>query len=395
MLFLGCLFDREDEELILNLSKGGLQNAVNTFEWNLIDGINSCKSKPIDIINVLPVGTYPKHFQKLILPTRKWSYNGSDNTEVGCINLPFIKQIIRTNKIKNIIKEYNDKNIIMYSTYLPFLKAVKSLDSSYNVTLIVTDLPEFYDLASTNPVKKMLRAIYNKMVYKYLERIDSYVLLTEYMKDPLCVGEKPYVVVEGITNSTYDIPDINKKNDKKVILYTGTLHYRFGIKYLLDAFSEISDKDYELWICGSGETENEIRLLCEKDDRIRFFGYKSKSEVLSMQQQATILINPRQDKGEYTKYSFPSKTIEYMQSGTPVLMYKLSGIPDKYDDYLYYIDPDLDVLGLKNRIVELCEIPQDELMLFGLKAKEFVEKNMSGQTQAKKILEMISGEYDF
>lgn len=389
MLFLGCLFDRKDENEILKNSCGGLQNAVNTFEWNLIDGMNECLEQPINIVNALPVGTYPNQFQKLILPTRKWSYNGSDNTEVGCINLPFIKQLMRTRKLKRILSQYADKDIIIYSTYLPFLNVVKHLDSSYNVTLIVTDLPEYYDLASTNCIRKLLRHLYNRMVYKCIDRVDSFVLLTEHMREPLRVCEKPYVIVEGIADDFYDVPDIKNITEKKVVLYTGTLHYQFGIKNLLDAFSQIPADDYELWICGSGEAENEIEQLSKNDNRIRYFGYKSKKEVVSMQKQATLLINPRQDIGEYTKYSFPSKTIEYMQSGTPVLMYKLAGIPDKYDDYLYYIDPDAGVDGIKNKIISICEMEDSEREQFGLKAKLFVEKNASGKAQTQKILEMI------
>ena len=53
-----------------------------------------------------------------------------------------------------------------------------------------------------------------------------------------------------------------------------------------------------------------------------------------MQQQATLLVNPRKGHEEYTKYSFPSKTMEYMASGTPTIMYKLPGLPIEYEEYL-------------------------------------------------------------
>ena len=38
-------------------------------------------------------------------------------------------------------------------------------------------------------------------------------------------------------------------------------------------------------------------------------------------------VNPRQNNEEFTKYSFPSKTMEYLASGVPVVAYKLDGIP--------------------------------------------------------------------
>ena len=158
---------------------------------------------------------------------------------------------------------------------MPFLKAVYKLDRRVKITLIVTDLPEFYDLSKVGILRKILRKIYNYFIYKYLSRIDSFVLLTEQMKKPLKVGERQYIVVEGIAD-TENIDESNdnlfyKKNDTKIILYTGTLHYQYGIKSLLEAFMLIKNNDYELWICGSGEAEDEIKKLLFEDKRIKFW----------------------------------------------------------------------------------------------------------------------------
>lgn len=396
MLFLGCLFKEEDEKKILELSNSGVSNAVNTFQWNLLKGLNNTTS--IDIINILPVGTYPKHYKRLFLKTNKWMWKeNKDNLEIGAINIPGLKQYLRYKKIKKEIKTRlsNSKrvsNIIIYSTYLPFLKAVYKLDRRVKITLIVTDLPEFYDLSKVGILRKILRKIYNYFIYKYLSRIDSFVLLTEQMKKPLKVGERQYIVVEGIAD-TENIDESNdnllyKKNDTKIILYTGTLHYQYGIKSLLEAFMLIKNNDYELWICGSGEAEDEIKNLLFEDKRIKFFGFLAKDEVKKLQQKATVLVNPRPNEGEYTKYSFPSKTMEYMTSGKPVIMYKLDGIPDEYDEYLYYFNgtsPE----NIATKILEVCEQSEQELILFGQKAKHFVADNKNEIIQAKRILNMI------
>ena len=61
----------------------------------------------------------------------------------------------------------------------------------------------------------------------------------------------------------------------------------------------------------------------QQDKRIHFGGVIPLSEVIEKEIQATILINPRPVDQEFTKYSFPSKIMEYMSSGTPVLTTKL------------------------------------------------------------------------
>jgi len=398
MLFLGCLFKKTDEKNILDSSKVGLSNAANLFQWDLLNGLNKIPDINLEIINVLPVGVYPTQYEKLKLKSQKWVWkNNKKNIEIGSINLPFLKQFQRYKRIKKIIrkkiKNNEHKNIIIYSTYLPFLKAISDLNEKINVTLIVTDLPEYYDLADVGIFRKTLRKIYSYFIYKNLSRINSFVLLTEQMKTKLEVGNRPYIIVEGIA----DISSVKRqkeslqkfKNDEKIILYTGTLHYKFGIKTLLEGFKLIKDNNYKLWICGVGEAEEEIKKLSKKDKRIKYYGYVVKSKIEELQKKATLLINPRPNIGEYTKYSFPSKTIEYLLSGTPVLMHKLDGIPDEYDDYLFYFDGQTSN-DIASKIKEICEKSEKERNVFGKRAFEFIKKNKNNYVQAKKIMKMIN-----
>lgn len=383
MVFLGCLFDRSREKEYLQNSRAGLSNAANTFQWNLLEGFYK-NGKDVKIINALPVGTFPKQYKKLFLNSGSWGENGN-NQEVGCINLPFIKQHQRYLKTKKLLKNSKDKDIIIYSAYEPFLKAAFELDKSYNITVVITDLPEFYDLGKTSKLKSILRKINNKRIEKYLTRVDKFVLLTEQMAEPLKVGNRPYTVVEGIANGE---PGMVSNASSKSILYTGTLHRQFGILTLLKAFSLVDDPEAELWICGGGDSKAEVEAAAEKDSRIKFYGYVSKDAVAKLQQKAAVLINPRPDEGEYTKYSFPSKTMEYMLSGKPVLMYKLSGIPAEYDPYLHYIEGN-SAEDMKNAICKLFESDAALLKTQSQAAARFVAENKSSAVQAKRIIDFI------
>lgn len=388
MIFLGCLFDRKNESIYLSKSKTGLSNAANTYQWNLIDGLNANLAKPISIINALPVGIWKRQYKDFILESRIWEYNGSVNHELGCINLPFIKQYQRYRKCLRLLRRSDDRSVLIYSAYLPFLKAVRKLDKKYNVTLIVTDLPEYYDLGKTSALTKIFRKLNNRAIYKCMERVDNFVLLTEQMEAPLRVGNRPYTIIEGICNPDSLISSAMTDQNEKIILYTGTLHRKYGIGNLLDAFEMISDPDYKLWICGGGDMKAQIQEMAQRDSRIQFFGYLPKSEIAELQKKATVLVNPRQNNEEYTKYSFPSKTMEYMMSGKPVIMYKLDGIPDEYDKYLSYV-PDNSVAALRDTLVGICELSPEERASVGRTAQQFIANSKSAEKQAKKLLDMI------
>lgn len=393
MIFMGPLFQREQEKQLLSLSKAGLLNAGNTFQWNLIDGMCKNLTEGMQIINALPVGIWPTKFRKLILKSRRWMNNGAQSYEIGCINLPIIKQLTRAVNTKRVLKKSfaNESEILLCTPYLPFLMALYHLPKSAKITAIITDLPEYSDMHSVSGIRSRIRKIHNKIVSHYLSRVDRFVLLTEPMKNPLNVGSRPYTVIEGVcSGSSTESDNINKNDDGIIrILYSGRLNYRYGIKTLLDAFEEITRSDIRLVICGSGEMEEEIRQAAIKDSRIEFRGYVTHDEILKIQKSSDILVNPRTNDGEYTKYSFPSKTMEYMASGVPVIMYKLDGVPDEYDEYLHYVKGN-GTAALKVKLEEVCSLSCDERSDFGARARSFVINNKSPEIQGKKILDFIS-----
>jgi len=108
---------------------------------------------------------------------------------------------------------------------------------------------------------------------------------------------------------------------------------------------------------------------------------------LQLQKSSSILVNPRANNEEYTKYSFPSKIMEYMSSGTPVIAYKLDGIPDEYYKYLYQVEAGED--GLFVTLREILSKSDRELEDKGQLAKGFVLTKKNSEIQAAKIIKMI------
>ena len=103
---------------------------------------------------------------------------------------------------------------------------------------------------------------------------------------------------------------------------------------------------------------------------------------------ATLLVNPRPTNEEYVKYSFPSKTMEYMASGTPVLTTVLPGMPKEYYPYVNFIREE-SPQGIADALKTVLASSDDELFAQGCRAREFVLKERNNVVQAKKILAML------
>lgn len=385
MIFLGFLFDKTRINDYKKNIKSGWFEAGNLFQWNIIDGFIDNGLTDLKIANFVPVGAWPRAYKKLFLPSCNWKYKDVECCEFGSINIPFFKQKQRENAIyKFLKKQKNGEDIFVFSPNLIFLNALKRLKKKgFKVTMLITDIPEFYDLST----KKMslVRRIIAKKSNKLLHIADKYILLTEQMAQHLHI-DKPYLVIESIVNPGEAIK--GKKIRNKTILYSGLLHERFGIKNLVDAFLEIADPDYKLVLCGDGDYKESIEQIAKQDDRIEYKGVLTREEVLKLQREATVLVNPRQNNDEFTKFSFPSKTVEYMLAERPVIMYKLDGIPDEYDEYLCYVEGK-DLNSLKDKIVEVVNLSVEQQSKIGEKARDFVVKNKNRSIQAKKIINFI------
>jgi len=395
ILFLTLQYPLSMEKELLGKSTIGLQAQINTFQTALCKGFAMQKDVNTTILATLPVGGYPKYFKECVLHDFDWDLNGLQCHEIGFINIQVLKQFSRVIKYWKQVKQWiknteGKKTILIYSMYLPFeriLKLVKKKYPDVNTCMICTDLPGGLGIRIKNRIVSIINNLRARPAYKLTKYVDSFVLLTDAMKYPLNVGNRPYVVVEGIADE--DVPYRKEPfvSEEKVILYTGSLNEEFGIMNLIDAFMQIEEESYRLVICGTGDAEDKVKDACKKDNRIQYLGYVTKAKVYDLQLKSTLLVNPRQNIGEYTKYSFPSKTMEYMASGVPILMYKLDGIPDEYLNYLYYVSNN-SVETFKEIICNICNQNSNILYERGLLARKFVTSSKSFYSQSHKLRTM-------
>lgn len=394
LIFLGGLFPKESRREIESKSIGVIQYAADALQWAIVNGLSNYYVQNFRLVNLPYVGSFPQRYIDFKIKSFGFSHKeGANDVNVGFINLPIYKMYSRFYNAKRALENIlGDKNeiIIIYAIHTPFIKAaidIKKKHPSVKICLVVPDLPEFMD-DGKNIFLKCLKNIEKKLLNQYLKEVDSFVVLSDYMCQPLEINDRPWVRVEGIFNQL-EYNTVVEKESFKTILYTGTLAKRYGILNLLEAFSLVKNEDYRLWICGEGDAKEELEAMAKKDFRIKNFGQVSREKAIELQMKATVLVNPRISEGEFTKYSFPSKTMEYLASGTPCILYRLEGIPEEYFDYCYVSEKETS-FGLYETIVSVCDKNQNELKDFGERAKKFIIENKTPKKQCGIIYEMLN-----
>lgn len=394
ILFISCCIPDELELEITKYCKRphNIHDAANTFQKTLIHGFIE-NNAVIDVLSVPSLPTSPYGYKKLYIPEL---YTKIEN-KVPCYILPYFTFIIgkyasiewRVTRylINWINSNRNDELIIMgYNVnpaFMASLSVVKKKYPAIKTALVVTDMIEDADNFEANRtfLKRIQLYLHKRKIVASYKAIDKYILLSEQMKERIPNCTNNYIVIEGIYKH---ISDYEKQDRQKTIFYSGALDAYGNIVGMIEAFKKISRDDYKLVICGAGPLSSYVSAEAESCSNILFLGSIPRTEVIKWQHIASILINPRQPS-EITKYSFPSKTMEYFASGTPVLMYRLQGIPEEYYSYCYTIKG-YSVDDLKDSIEEVIALGEYERIILGAHAKEFVLKSKTSKVQVSKLL---------
>ncbi|MBQ7799062.1 MAG: glycosyltransferase [Oscillospiraceae bacterium] len=392
IIFVGGLFNENQLKAVYENSKTMPNIAANVHQWNIINGL----SEDVDIINPLFMGNYPSEYKKFFVGREEWSHkDGSKNISPATLNIFGLKQILRlfnlTHEIRKKIKESDENTIVMvYSLNTSFLISLRLAQLGCKKTstcLIVPDLPYFYiNNAGKSKFYRVLKTLDWKLMLHFCKNIDSFILLTEPMKNMINVGDRPYIVSEGICEADTKLYD--NQITRNSITYTGTLDKEFGVLTLIRNFIAVAKEDWVLNIAGGGNAKSEIEVIASNDNRICYRGILTNEETKALQRSSRILINPRSSEEEFTKYSFPSKTMEYLKAGRPILMHKLAGIPQEYNEYLNYFENTTDH-AFQQGLVDLMSKSDQELDEIGHRGKLFVEKEKNSIVQGKKIIDFL------
>ncbi|MBE9469358.1 MAG: glycosyltransferase [Bacteroidetes bacterium] len=247
---------------------------------------------------------------------------------------------------------------------------------------VVTDMPGY-------SVNKGASSIVSKVMMLYINSFDKYILLTEEMNELINKKKRSYIIMEGLVDSEMISGERIIKSEKKEFIYAGGLYEKYGVKMLIDAFIKLKNNTTELHLYGKGDLVNYIQKKSQEHKNIRYHGVVPNKEVVQAELKAFLLINPRFTSEKLTRYSFPSKNMEYMVSGTPVLTTNLSGMPEKYKKYVYLIEDETED-GLKNTFERILNLPEKDVIMRGLLAKEFVLQKKNNVIQMKKIIDFIN-----
>jgi glycosyltransferase involved in cell wall biosynthesis len=346
------------------------------------------------------VSDYPAYSQKKV-KSNTWQVCVNDKRidihEIPFINRGIFKLVTRFFSALYIsIKQFRLKpqkaGVIVYSVHVPYMLVGLIVAKIFRLEYIAiwTDPPAVKTRKDFG-MKSRLRKIEFGLSRFLMSRVTKVIALTKYLAEDFAPG-KPYLVMEGIVdlNEIDNCAKYNNSLDREKTLkfvYTGSLERRYGVQNIVEGFLSMKSKGAVLEVYGRGDYEDELANIVSFNPAIKYGGFVKNAEVMKIQREADFLINVRSSEDDYVKYSFPSKTLEYLLSGTPLITTLLPGMPEDYRNYVIVLDNNNPkTIGKKfDEVMEYSKSKRDQI---GIRAQEFV-KTKDCVSQAVRIMNFI------
>lgn len=363
--------------------------AGNKWQTNFIKSLENVSGKEVINLSILPLQVWPIGKKRKIDCFIK--KNEAKSILLSYINIIGLKKIsIFFAIIINLLKysKNEDDKIIIYNLYTPILIAILLMKKKMKIQLIgvVADLVYTQDLNYTG-IKKIIYLAEVKLQKYGLKKMDKVIAVNKLILEDFEI--KNGMVLEGGIISNENVEGNNKIfENKKKIIFTGTLDNLNGIEFLLETFKKIGN-DIELEIYGRGPLETKVIDISKSVKNIKYKGFISQDEIMKVLKSADLLILPRVKTIKTLRYTFPSKLFEYMMSGIPVIMTKIPGLDEKYIKNTYVCDT-IDSNEFAKFIIEKSNLSSEELLKKGILAKNFIMQEKKWDFQLQEVWNFIN-----
>ncbi len=387
VFFLGYLVSPEEANVASGASVAG-----NKMQWNVVKHLAEYDDMDVECISITPYAAFPHDKMLFQREEHQMLNHHIPCLRVGYCNLPVLKQLWQVIAVygaaRRALKRHPDATVMCYNLFFQIgqpMRWIKKRFPKAQTLCLLADLP-IDDKTDRKGLSKLLRAMFDRNTRNNLQCCDRYIVLNKHVADAYLPG-KPYIVIDGGVDED-DIPKSLQQEKKppveKNILFCGALTEYNGVSRLIEAMEHFRGTDIYCDIYGGGYLEDQVRQAAQQNPNLRFHGRVDNATVMQKQREAWLLINPRIVDDPIAQVTFPSKTFEYLLSGTPVLSTRLNGYSNEYDDLMFFADDDTPD-GIVRAIERANTVGAEQMHAMAERAIAFVVNRRRWAVQTDKL----------
>lgn len=395
VLFLGSVIRTED-----CIKYKGPSVAGNKMQIGLIKGLSNLFVGNLTVFTQVPIGAFPKE-KKILMSRGKINLvNSIYAFKIPFVNIFIIKQLFLIINTLIMIASWSltnnneDKVIISFNAFpyisIPTLLAGKLF--KLKTVCVFADPP--IDVVKRGLLGNLAKLIEDRVTKKNIQKFDGLIVLNEKSIEKYAPNSR-YILVDG----GFDLADTPtnelggqwltaQKGELVTGVFSGALTEYNGIENLVEAMKFVKSRNFKVEFYGAGPLEEYVKEASKQDNRIILMGNVPNDEMIKRQQAAGVLINPRLVSEPVSMYTFPSKMIEYLLSGTPVATTKLNGLTNEYLENSFVFRDDT-AKEMAKTIDYILQQDKKDLIKKAKMARNFIVENKNWDVHSKKIKDFI------
>jgi glycosyltransferase involved in cell wall biosynthesis len=385
LLYLGAFAPEGNQ-----FSNSATSTAADLFQMNFLRALVGSSLPTPEVHAYFPVPSFPKS-KKLFFGKRITTRTGIEITSLSHLNFGAIKIVtlgisaaLRTLSwaLKN--RKAKRRVVICYNLTAPPVWPISIVSRLLNLDLV----PFIGDIYVPGEVVKdtFLRRIEFAGQKRMIPKVEGLLIANQAIVDDFAPDRHSLLMEGGVMDSLVcrfeERPRI--VDDSFHLVYAGQLSVLNGVTLLLDALKQINLKNLKVSILGGGEYAERVKEAVEQDDRITYHGLLPHEEVLALYEQADLLVNLRRTNYQTHRYVFPSKVVECLATGRPLLSTCTGHVEKEFRDLVFMLRSETPE-GLAEAIKELASMPKSEREEVGKRARDHVRENKTWEGHARRL----------
>lgn len=380
VVFLGFMGSDAEIEAAFARETTPQRSAIN-FQRALLGAMQDAGAS-IHTIGTLPVAAYPRN--RAFFPG---SSRASGET-IPLFNLPGLRMVWRAGaSFRRLLPALSKADaVLVYSLHTPLLIAAVTAARIKGVRLgvIIPDLPLYMNSGHSGTLRGWLKSLDNRLLKWLAGQADVVFPITAKIASEWLNRTSRFMVVEGVSPMSMQPFAAPKEGRRPSFLYAGNFSH---ILKCVAMFSK-SAASADLVLVGDGPEREALEALARQDARIAVREFMKPERLQLEVESADFLINLRDTGWPGGRYSFPSKLVEYIRQGKPVVSTRLDGIPREYFDYFLPLD-DGDDAGFSRSIGAAIATSAEQLEAAVSGAQAMLRETKSSAVVGRRMIEAL------
>ena len=168
----------------------------------------------------------------------------------------------------------------------------------------------------------------------------------------------------------------------------GSLEPYNGVREFLAAAEELAESGIHFRIAGDGALAPEVARRAAACDSIQYVGGLEIARMGDFYGSCDLLVNWRTTRSIDLRYVFPSKILELLASGVPVLSTRMGRTLEGFGGHLFLAD-DETVAGLVAGIRQAAGAGREELRAMGERAASWMAEHFTWHEQGVRVRDLL------